>query len=83
MAYFWATLAAFMILSFGTGIVVWYFALQRLLDLEARVIWIRSEVDELGRLMTEGRSARDGQSKNTETVCPPDAPGSACMSTAA
>ena len=76
MIYALATVAALIILSFGMGIVVCRSILVRLLALEAREIWTRSGVDELGRLVTDLREASAAQSGNTITLQDFDTPGS-------
>lgn len=79
MTYVLATVAALAIISFGMGIVVWGFILIRLRALEAMEIWMRSAVDEFGRLLTDLRAANDFQSGNTKTAHDFDAPGSTFM----
>ena len=76
MTYALATVAALVILSFGMAIVVWALILIRLRALEAMQIWMRSAVDELGRIVTDLRLAKDFQSGKTNMVQDFDAPGS-------
>lgn len=79
MIYVLAIVAALATILLGIGIVMWGFILIRLRDLEAIEIWMRSAVDELGRLLTDLRAANDFQSGNTKTAHDFDAPGSTSM----
>ena len=76
MAYVLATVAAFAVLSLGIAIIVLALVIRRLRALEKIEIWTRSFVDDLGRLLTDLRLARDFQSMNTKTVHDLEPPGS-------
>ena len=76
MTYVLAMVAALAIISFGMSIVVWGFILIRLRALEAMEIWMRSAVNELGRLLMDLRAANDFQSGKTKTTQDSEDPGS-------
>ena len=68
MLYGLAIVAAFTILSLGINIFVLCVILPCVRDMEAMVTWMRSEVDELGRVVTDLREASDAQSRSMRTV---------------